>query len=190
MPVSNDIIRPLILALAASLVLPSGAVLAADAHSDAETAEAVPVDSLVVELAVGDNTASVTMPCTQTQSGPPGGESFESRVCFDGDQLFVFAIAQGDDGVKPMFPNFDAAYEEVKTSHDTLSVEVEEVNGRRTMRAVRGPDPAYGGMQAIEMRDDAVVYAISMSRPGRQDPMSDAQKLRMDAFVNSLEIAE
>ncbi|MEP3420801.1 MAG: hypothetical protein ABJN35_03645 [Erythrobacter sp.] len=189
MMLARKTVRSLGAAVALSLVVSSGTVMALDAHDDGE---AIPADVSVVEFTVADSTVSVTIPCAVTMPGPPGGDDFQSTVCIDGDQMFVFAGSEGvaTGNVGPMVSDFDAAYEEIETSPDTASLVSAEVDGRRTLRAARGPDPAYGVMQAVELADDAVVYVIAMSRPGAEEPLDESAKQRMSDFVNSLEIEE
>ncbi len=179
-------VRSFCAAFALSLAVSSGAVMAMDAHDDGETAGSV------VELTVAGALVSATLPCAVTMPGPPSGDDFQSTVCIDGDQLFVFAGSEGElkADAAPMVSDFDAAYEDIETSRDTTSLVSEEVDGRRTLRAVRGPDPAYGVMQAVELADDAVVYVIAMSRPGADEPLDESAKQRMSDFVNSLEIGQ
>mgnify|MGYP001813672404 FL=1 len=183
-------LRPIAAVLAALLSVQSGAALALDAHSEGSEAEEVAAAPMtLVEFVVGDRTVAAQLPCSEVNNLPADGDDFQSSICIDGDQMYVFAVAQGDgaNAAEPMVPNFDAAYREIEEAHDTVNIDVEEIDGRRTMRAERGPDPAFGVLQAVELREDAVVYVISMSRPGRGEPLDDAAKQVMRDFVNSLE---
>ncbi len=171
-------------ALACVLVSHHGVVLAMDEHAE----QAADPDVSQTDFAVDGATASIAMPCAEPAAGPSGGDGFQSSVCIVGDRMFVFAIAADGSGGGPMISDFDAAYVEIETSPDTVSIEQAEVGGRRTMQATRGPDPDFGFMQAIELREDAVVYTIAMSRPGMTEPLSQEDKAAMRMFVESLEI--
>jgi len=181
-------LRPIATALAVVLSVQTVGASAMDADADG-AADQTAAALTLVEFAVGDETVAAMLPCTDTTSLPTSSEDFQSSICVVGDQMYVFAVSQGDgsNALDPMVPDFDAAYAEVDEAHDTVSIDVEDIAGRRTLRAERGPDPAFGVLQAVEMREDAVVYAISMSRPGLEEPLDDASKQIMRDFVNSLE---
>ncbi len=172
------------LALACVLASHHGVVLAMDEHAE----QAASSEVSQVDFAIDDATASIAMPCAEPAPGPSGGEGFQSSICIVGDRMFVFAIAADGSGGGPMTSDFDAAYTEIETSPDTVSIEQAETDGRRIMQATRGPDPDFGLMQGVEIRDDAVVYVIAMSRPGLGEPLSDEDKAAMRMFVESLEV--
>lgn len=132
------------------------------------------------------------MPCEDPQPGPPGPEGLQTSACFVGNQMFILASSEGvaTNEAGPMPSDFDAAYAEIETSHDTSSIEEVEIDGRRTMRATRGPDPAFGLMQAVQVAPDALAYVITMSRPNGSDPLPETDKQEMRDFVESLEVAQ
>lgn len=146
--------------------------------------------SAVTALSVEGMTVTAQLPCEAPVKGPTSSQGSQSRVCIMGDGMFVLALAVGaDDGsTGPMSPDFDAAFDELEGSRDTLSAEKNSVNGRRTMTGSRGPDPAFGLIHAIELRDDAVAYAVTLTRPGLKEALPAAEKARMQAFVDSLEV--
>lgn len=184
-------IRAISIAVVASLALPSGAALALEAHEEAGTGSEEN-SGTKVEFLVGGVTVSAQLPCEEPQPGPPGPEGLQTSACFVGDQMFILASSEGaaTNAAGPMPSDFDAAYAEIETSHDTSSIEEVEIDGRRTMRALRGPEPAYGVMQAVQVAPDALVYVITMSRPNGSEPLPEAEKKLMHDFVDSLEVAQ
>lgn len=181
----NNTLRGIALTLAASALAMPFSASALDAHGEAA------VSTTLTELTAGGVTASVAMPCAEPDAGPAGPEGMESLVCVgEGGVLFIFVtvenIEAGSDG--PFSSNFDAAREEIANSPDTVSADVSETDGRRTIFATRGPEPKVAFAHVIELADDTLAYAISMSIVDTAQP--EEMKADMRKFAESLEVAE
>ncbi len=190
----NLSLRSLGLALTIGLGLSAGAIFAAapalalDAH--AEEAPAEPAGA-VAEFSVGDTVLRAQMPCAEPTDGPPGPDGLQTALCIMGDRMFIFAASQSVPvNPGPMTSDFDAAYEEVRSSRDTDSIEEIEVDGRRTMRATRGEGAGFGTMQAVQFAPDGLAYVIAMSRPNADQALSEMEKQEMRDFVASLEVSQ
>lgn len=185
--------RPIAAALALGLAAQASATVAQDADvADAGTDDVSAAAVSQVDFAIGDVTASASMPCAEPGPLATGRDGVQGRICIVGDSMFMFVSAEGEEASTggPMVSDFDAAYAEVVSSSDTAAITEEEIDGRRTMQATRGPDPDFGAMVAVELRDDAVVYAVAIARPNRVETLSDEEKQVMRDFVDSLEIVQ
>ncbi|MEM1197370.1 MAG: hypothetical protein AAGH57_14800 [Pseudomonadota bacterium] len=181
----SPIVLALTLAFTAGFVSP--ALSAQDADAASETSAAL----TPLSLDVADFKVNAQFPCAQPDRAPAGDNGSEAHMCVVGDAMFVLAVAVvGDEATTgPMQPNFDTAFNEVEESSDTVSLERIEIGGRRTMIGERGPDPKFGTIRAVELNEDIVVYAVTLSRPGLKEALSDADKARMRSFTEALEIA-
>jgi len=130
------------------------------------------------------------MPCAEPIADPAPSEGMKASICIMGDVMVMFVASQGPAQANDdtFGSDFDAVYEEIETSRDTASIEEFSADGRRAMRATRGPDPDFGLMQAIQIAPDAVVYTVGLARPGMAEALPEADKQVIRDFVNSLEI--
>ncbi|WP_299192769.1 hypothetical protein [uncultured Erythrobacter sp.] len=176
------------LALAASLAVPTGAALALEALEEAGESDQV----TVIEFEAGGFITRVQMPCEDPQVVSDDGSGAQTGLCLTEDRMFIFVTSLGvpADSGNPMSSDFDATYEQIENSSDTVSLDQRVVDGRRIMEAARGPDPVFGLMRAIEFAPEGVAYAVTMTDGDASNPLSEEEKQVMRDFVASLEVAE
>ncbi|BDI61233.1 hypothetical protein [Qipengyuania nanhaisediminis] len=133
---------------------------------------------------------SAHMPCAEPVRAP-GEDGLSVVMCIDDDAMFVFASSIGVPADHPsaLVSDFDAAYRDIEQSHDTVSIDETEIDGRRAMAAERGPE-SFGVMRAIQFASDGLVYAVAMSGGDGESAANDEEEQVMRAFVASLEVSE
>lgn len=178
--------RKALLSCAGVCALASTPAFAQDTEAAKSTVFSVEVSG---SAEVGPTTVSIEMPCASPEPGPPT-EGVESAICPSGNKLFAMLTAtnENDEPVGPFETDFDALVADLEADSDTVSLEITTFAGRRALYADQ--QGVFGFLRAVELNEDTIVYAFSLTDSPNGEGPSEADESEMRAFLETLEIVE